>query len=84
MRKDTFIEWLGWYGAVAVVLAYALTSALILPPDNFWYQFLNFSGSAGVTIETWYRRDYQPFWLNLVWTFIALFALTNIVLVHFR
>ncbi len=78
--RERFIDWLGWYGVAAVVVAYALTSALILPPNNFWYQFLNFTGSVGVTVETWYRRDYQPFWLNLIWAAIALFALANIII----
>ena len=80
MLRERIISWLGWYGVVAVVLAYALTSALILPPDNLWYQFLNFTGSIGVTIETWHRRDYQPFWLNLIWALIALAATANILL----
>lgn len=80
MRRGLFISWLGWYGVVATILAYALVSALILSPTNLWYQGLNFTGAIGVTVETWYRKDYQPFWLNLIWALIALVAIFNIVL----
>jgi hypothetical protein len=34
-----------------------------------------------VTIETWVKRDYQPFWLNLIWAGIAVAAIVNL-LVH--
>ena len=35
--------------------------------------------AAGVTLETWVRRDYQPFWLNLIWALIALVAIVHLV-----
>jgi len=78
-KKNAGIEWLGWYGVIAVVLAYAAVSASLLSPQGFWYQFFNFTGSAAVAIQTWYRRDMQPFWLNLVWAIIALAALVPIL-----
>lgn len=70
--------WLGWYGVVATIAAYILVSFLILPPTSLWYQSLNLTGALGVTIETYYRKDYQPFWLNLVWAIIALAAIVNV------
>lgn len=80
--KKQLIEWLGWYGVIVVVLAYAALSASLLSAQGFWYQFFNFTGSAAVAIQTYYRRDYQPFWLNLVWALIALVALISIVRLH--
>ena len=82
MKRGSFVGWLGWYGVAATILAYALVSALILPPTSLLYQGLNFTGAAGVTVETWYRKDYQPFWLNLVWAGIALIAIVNILRVY--
>lgn len=73
------IEWLGWYGVAATIAAYVLVSFAVLLPSSLIYQGLNFTGAAGITIETWYRKDYQPFWLNLVWAVIALLAIVNIV-----
>lgn len=76
------IEWLGWYGVAATIVAYALLSSSFISPQSLWYQGLNLTGALGVTLETWYRRDYQPFWLNLIWAGIALVALISIVRLH--
>lgn len=79
MSRSLAISWVGWYGVIATILAYALVSSLLLSPTSLIYQGLNFTGAAGVTIETWARRDYQPFWLNLIWALIALVAIANIL-----
>ncbi len=79
MTRTTLVEWVGWYGVVATILAYALVSALVLAPTSLLYQGLNLTGAAGVTLETWVRRDYQPFWLNLIWALIALVAIVHLV-----
>ena len=79
MIRTILVEWIGWYGVAATILAYALVSALVLAPTSLLYQGLNFTGAVGVTLETWVRRDYQPFWLNLIWALIALVAIVNII-----
>jgi hypothetical protein len=70
---------LGWYGVIATIVAYILVSFLILPPTSLWYQSLNLTGAVGVTIETYYQKDYQPFWLNLIWAIIAFVAIVNLI-----
>ena len=77
MKKVSGI--LGWYGVVATIAAYVLVSFLVLSPTSLIYQALNLTGALGVTIETYYRKDYQPFWLNLIWMLIALVAIVSIV-----
>lgn len=79
MVRGRLIGALGWYGVVATIAAYILVSFSLLLPTSLLYQGLNFTGAVGVTIETWYRRDYQPFWLNLIWAVIALVAIANII-----
>ncbi|MDE2038030.1 MAG: hypothetical protein KGI69_02295 [Patescibacteria group bacterium] len=69
---------IGWYGVAATIAAYILVSFGALPPASLWYQGLNLTGALGVTIETWVRRDYQPFWLNLIWAVIAASAIVNL------
>lgn len=73
------IEILGWYGVAATILAYFLVSFGMLAGTSLTYQLLNVTGAAGVTIETWYKRDYQPFWLNLIWMLIALAAIASLI-----
>jgi len=69
----------GWYGTCVVVLAYALLSFGILSAHNFWYQFLNLTGAFGIVVDTYYKKDYPPEVLNLIWMGIAAFSLVEIL-----
>ncbi len=74
-----FVEIFGWYGAGAIVLAYALVSFSWLSPTDFSYQLLNFTGAMGIVAISFYKRTYQPGVLNLIWAGIAFLALMNIL-----
>ena len=80
--KKTFIEifgWFGWYGTIAIVVAYALVSFSVLPVDSIWYQLLNATGALGIVVVSFYKKAYQPGILNIIWTVIALLAIINIL-----
>ena len=66
---------LGWYGVLAILAAYALLSFGAIGPRSGAYQLLNLTGALGIVVETWTRKDYQPFVLNLVWLAVAATAL---------
>ncbi len=74
----SFIEVLGWYGTVSIILAYALLSFFSLTSTNFIYQLLNLTGALGIVVHSFYRKDFQPGVLNLIWTVIALIAIIKI------
>ena len=77
--KGRAIELIGWYGTVAIVGAYALTSFGILASSNMWYQLLNFTGALGIVLVSLYKKAYQPGVLNIIWTIIALVAMVKII-----
>ena len=70
---------LGWYGVVAILLAYALSSFSIISNQNVWYHILNGTGALGIVIDTYADRDFQPMTLNIVWAIIACIALVKIL-----
>ena len=72
-------EIIGWYGTVAIVGAYALSSFNILSPQDIIYQILNLTGALGIVIISLRKKTYQPAVLNIIWTIIALIALLQIV-----
>lgn len=72
-------EIIGWYGAVAIVLAYFLNSFLIVQADSVTYQLLNFTGAIGIVAISLVKRAYQPAALNAIWTIIAAIALFKII-----
>ena len=78
-KKRLLIEIFGWYGTVAIVGAYALSSFSIIKPDNLIYQLLNLTGALGIIADTFYKKDYQPGVLNVIWSIIALIAIISIV-----
>ena len=73
-----FIEIFGWYGAIAILGAYALISFSLIQPDSFIYQFFNFTGAIGIVVVSFYKKTYQPGALNIVWAIIALIAIIRI------
>lgn len=68
-------EIVGWYGTLAILGAYALTSFGVLASTSATCQLLNLTGASGVAIVCWRKRTWQAFWLEAVWATIALVAL---------
>ncbi len=74
------MEILGWYGLIAVVIAYGSVSLNFVSPNTYVYQFLNLSGSVGLGLVAFVRRAYQNGVLNVVWGAIAVVALIRLIL----
>ncbi|MCC7119536.1 MAG: hypothetical protein IT310_13510 [Anaerolineales bacterium] len=72
---DTFIDVIGWIGAILYLLAYWLVSAKKAEGDSWTYQGLNFVAGALLTVNTLYLRAYPSAGLNIVWMLIAIFTL---------
>ena|SRR3989344_3153583 len=77
--KKMFVEVYGWYGTIAIVLAYILVSFSILQPADIRYQLLNATGALGVVLISFYKQAYQPAILNILWATIAFIAIVKIV-----
>ncbi len=77
--KKNLIEIYGWYGTIAIVLAYILVSFSFLSADSIWYQLLNGTGAIGIVVVSLYKKAYQPGILNIIWTLIAIIAIINIL-----
>lgn len=74
-----FIEIIGWYGAVAIVGAYFMVSFKMIDASSIVYQILNLSGAIGIVIVSLFKKAYQPAFLNIIWTIIAVVALLKII-----
>lgn len=80
LNKKNIIEMVGWYGTVAILLAYALVSFKVIESDYILYQLLNLTGALGIVAVSFAKGVRQPAVLNIVWSLIALAAIINIVL----
>jgi hypothetical protein len=70
---------LGWYGAFATLTAYLLVSFGVLHPRDLSYQLLNLSGAIGLGAICYFKRTYQPLFVNIIWAAIAFLAIIDII-----
>ena len=78
--NNNLAEIAGWYGAIAIVSAYALVSFGAIRPDGMLFQLLNLTGALGIITISAVKNVTQSVVLNLFWAAIASMALINIVL----
>ena len=72
MSIDLVIDLIGWVGAAALIIAYALVSSKRLSGQAIPFQVLNLFGGSLLIVNTLYYRAYPSSFLNLVWAGIAL------------
>lgn len=77
--KSKTISFVGWYGVLAILAAYALVTFGIVAAKSYTYQLLNLTGALGLVIEAASKRDVQPAALNAIWTVVALLAVASLL-----
>jgi drug/metabolite transporter (DMT)-like permease len=75
--NSVLIDVIGWIGAVAILVAYALVSARKLEGNSLPYQLLNLAGGACLIVNTIYYRAYPSTFVNLVWAGIAIYTIVT-------
>ena len=79
MNKNLLDEIIGWYGAVAILLAYALISFGFLSVSHIIYQLLNLTGAAGFAYISYKKKAQQPAVLNVFWALVAIIAIIKLL-----
>lgn len=77
--KEKLANILGWYGAFATLTAYFLVSIGYVHARELPYQILNLTGAIGLGIVCYYKRTYQPLFVNIIWALIAILAIILII-----
>ncbi len=78
MTLNLFVDILGWAGAVALLVAYALISRGHFLGHSVRYQILNVFGSLGLIVNTAYYRAYPSTFVNVVWIGIGAYTLYRV------
>ena len=76
--KQLFAEIAGWYGAIAILAAYALVSFDLISGDGLFFQLLNLTGALGVIAIALYKKVRQSVVLNIFWGLVAVIAIIKI------
>jgi hypothetical protein len=75
MNNHVWFDALGWVGAAALLVAYAMVSHKKLQGDSGTYQLLNISGSVLLAANTIFYGSYPSTFVNLIWAAIAIFSI---------
>ncbi|HYV38201.1 MAG TPA: hypothetical protein VE988_21125 [Gemmataceae bacterium] len=70
MPRITFWEWLGWAGALVLLLAYALLSLSVLD-KGVPFHLLNLLGALAVGKAALCKKSYPAAFVEFAWAFIA-------------
>ena len=73
----SFVEIVGWIGALSILVAYGLLSFGKLPGHSRFYHFLNVLGGAGLIINGGWNGAYPSAALNLIWMAIGLYGMAR-------
>ena len=74
MNNAVWFDAIGWMGAAALLVAYAMISHKKLEGDSAVYQLLNISGSLLLAANTIFYGSYPSTFVNLIWAGIAVFS----------
>jgi hypothetical protein len=77
MNNHIWFDAIGWLGAAALLVAYAMVSSKKLEGDSTVYQLLNIVGSLLLAANTVFYRAYPSSFVNLIWTGIAVFSIAT-------
>jgi multidrug transporter EmrE-like cation transporter len=72
-------ETIGWYGAIALISAFALVSFELISPTSLIYQIINGTGALGIVYISFKKKTYQPGVLNIIWAIIAGIAIIRLI-----
>ena len=77
MKNHIWFDTIGWAGAAALLIAYAMVSSKKLEGNSTAYQFLNIVGSLLLAANTIFYRAYPSSFVNLIWMGIAVFSIAT-------
>ena len=77
MNNHVWFDAIGWVGAAALLVAYAMVSDKKLQGDSGTYQVLNISGSVLLAANTIFYGSYPSTFVNLIWAAIAIFSIAT-------
>jgi len=78
-KTPLYAEIAGWYGMVAIMVAYLGVSTGWMQGKGLVFQLINLTGAIGLMTISWNKRVKQNVVLNLFWAAIAVFALLQLI-----
>lgn len=75
---DKHFEQIGWIGFILIVAAYLFVTIKVLDVSSTVYHLMNLTGALCMVVNARHNKAKPLFWLNLVWSLIAVIGLFRI------
>ena len=75
---DKYFELIGWIGFILIVSAYLFITIKFLVATATAYHLMNLTGALCMVINAWHKSAKPLFWLNVVWSLVAMIGLMQI------
>lgn len=75
MNNHFWFDAIGWLGAVALLVGYAMVSLRKLEGHSVAFQSINIAGSVLLAANTIFYGSYPSTFVNLIWAGIAVFSI---------
>lgn len=72
---DKHYEQIGWIGFILIVSGYLFVTIKILDVSASRYHLMNLAGALCMVANARHKKSLPLFWLNLVWSLIAIIGL---------
>lgn len=72
-------EVVGWVGVLSILCAYILLSFGLVGATSLSYQVLNSIGALAVVYSSFYKKNFQPVVLNIVWALVGIISIVKIL-----
>lgn len=80
VKQGSLAEFCGWYGMIALIVAYFLVSFGIIDGEGLIFQLMNLTGGVGLLIVAASKGVLQSVILNFFWAAIGVIAIIRLVL----
>ena len=77
MNNHLWFDAIGWIGAAALLVAYAMISSRRWHGHSSTFQLLNIGGSLLLAANTIFYKAYPSTFVNIIWTGIAIFTIVT-------
>ena len=77
MNNHLWFDAIGWLGAAALLVAYAMVSSRKWEGHSSAFQLLNVGGSVLLAANTIFYGAYPSTFVNIIWAAIAIFTITT-------
>lgn len=78
LKPSRFTEISGWYGMLALIVAYGLASFGVIEGEGLVYQILNLTGGIGLIVVATSKGVVQSVLLNIFWILIGVVTISRI------